>query len=271
MDAATTEDRKHLPPTLPDPHAGERATELLLDALKAAVEQPAEHRLFRWGKLPGLFPSRGGAAGAAATRAIAEQLLEVTRTETRGKLIVEWVRAGPAAVEFIHEHDSPKAILRELRSVLDASRSAIPQWMEQARDEAAQLALRFEHRAAEILERLDKIARTVDATLRRAEAARPQPGAALLRFVPWAVAALEYLDRRQEAAASRCTLPELFRALAKQIPELSLGEYQNGLRRLHDARALTLYPAEPSYVAEPEFSFLLGREFVWYIDRTESL
>src|SRR3954469_6526145 len=50
----------------PDP----RRTELLLDAVKAAIGTPGEHRLFRSGKLAGLFPSRAGPSADAALAAI---------------------------------------------------------------------------------------------------------------------------------------------------------------------------------------------------------
>src|SRR5438067_12803103 len=47
-------------PALVPPPDNPRRTELLLDALKAAIATPGEHRLFRSGKLAGLFPSRAG-------------------------------------------------------------------------------------------------------------------------------------------------------------------------------------------------------------------
>src|ERR1700677_2115436 len=64
MDAAT-----YLPfgadspgPMPKNPHR----TELLLDALKIAIATPGEHRLFRSGKLRGLFHSRVGLAMEAS-------------------------------------------------------------------------------------------------------------------------------------------------------------------------------------------------------------
>ena len=70
-----------------------RRTELLLDALKAAIGTPGEHRLFRSGKLAGLFPSRAGLSAGAAVFAVRTGLLETVRSETRGKVVTEWVRA----------------------------------------------------------------------------------------------------------------------------------------------------------------------------------
>src|SRR5262245_30501200 len=103
-----------------------RRTELLLDGLKAAINTPGEHRLFRSGKLAGLFPSRAGLSAEAAVLAVRTGLLETVRSETRGKAVTEWVRVTPRAVAFVHEHDSPKSVLRELKDVLDATRSGGP-------------------------------------------------------------------------------------------------------------------------------------------------
>ncbi len=50
----------------------DRTTELLLDALKRALAAPGEQRLYKSGKLEGLFPSRTGSAAEAAERACAK-------------------------------------------------------------------------------------------------------------------------------------------------------------------------------------------------------
>jgi plasmid stabilization system protein ParE len=244
-----------------DPRAPEKKAEQLLDALKTALESPSEHRLFRWGKLPGLFASRVGVSAAAATLAVREGYLEITRTEAKGKLVVEWVRATPKALVYVHEHDSPKATLRELRELLAATRDGIPGWLDHSRNELAQLQTRFEHRAAEMLAKLEKLSLRVESALRRAEAVSPVIPQGFNRIVPWAVAGLEYLDRRAERVAGACPLPDLFRALnGSAVADLSLGEFQDGLRRLHDARALRLV-ADPS-LHETEFAFVVDRMLV---------
>lgn len=236
-------------------------TELLLEALRAAVASPGEHRLFRSGKLAGLFRSRVGMAAEAALNALREGLLETVRTETRGKVVTEWVRATPRAVSFIHEHDSPKSILRELKEVLATTRSGIPTWMMEMRQEAASLSARFEAHATAMLGRLDELTLRVEAALRRAESARPTISDGVSRVVPWAIEALEYLDQRiTSGAQGDCPLPELFHAIRLKHPDLTLPAFQNGLRRLHDAGALRLSPA--AIMSEPEFAMLVGGRMV---------
>src|SRR5579885_899952 len=107
----------------------DKVTEALVEALKQSMAETAEQRLFRSGKLAGLFASRSGASGEAATRALRERLLEVVRTETKGKAAVEWVRLTPQGVDFLHHHESPIRALEELREVLQVNQERVPLWL----------------------------------------------------------------------------------------------------------------------------------------------
>jgi hypothetical protein len=245
---------------------GSPRTELLLAGLKAALATPGEHRLFRSGKLAGLFPSRAGLGAEASLLALREGLLETVRTETRGKIITDWVRATPKAVEFIHEHDSPKSVLRELKDVLEAARAGVPAWMAEAKAEVAALSERFETRAAALLAHLNDLAVRVEAALRRAETSGPAVAEPIGRVVPWAMEALEYLDRRPASgAAGDCPLPELFHAVRTKFPELTLPVFHDGLRRLHDVRAVRLTAG--GAMSEPEYAEVVGGQLMYAAGR----
>jgi hypothetical protein len=231
--------------------------ELMLDALKAAIATPGEHRLFRSGKLPGLFLSRAGLSAEAALVALRDGLLETVRTETKGKIVTEWVRATPKTVTFVHENDSPKSVLRELKELLNATREGIPVWMMDAKQEAARLTARFEEQATAMLARLDDLAIRVEAALRRADMKSPGVPEPVRRVVPWAIDALEYLDRRSRLGTwTDCPLPELFQAVRVKFPDLTLTAFQNGLLRLHDVRVLHLSPLIE--MCEPEYALVVG-------------
>jgi hypothetical protein len=254
------------PPIAVEAATDERRTELLLDALKQAIAAPGEHRLFRFGRLAGLFPSRAGLSADAAGLALRGGLLETIRTETRGKLVVEWVQATARAVAYLHEHDSPKSVLRELKDVLQAARDGVPQWMKDARAELADLSYRFDARAAAVLKRLDEVAERVEAALRRAELKAPALAEPVSRLVPWAAAALEYLDQRASGGnRAECPLPELFHTVRSHFPDLGIPAFQDGIKRLHDVRAIRLIPchamAEPEYavVADGQLMYAAGR------------
>lgn len=265
MDAAPTTDAPTLAFT-ESPVVTERRNELLLDGVKAAIATPGEHRLFRFGRLAGLFPSRAGLSADAAGLALKLGLLESVRTEMRGKLVVEWVQATAHAVGYVHEHDSPKSVLRELKDVLQATRDGVPVWMKEAKAEIADISYRFDRRANAILKRLDEVAERVDAVLRRAESRTPAIAEPVGRVIPWAVDALEYLDHRVEGgAAGTCPLPELFHAMRLKFPSLPLPEFHHGVRRLHDLRALRL--AETDMMAEPEHAVLADGKLMYAASR----
>jgi hypothetical protein len=244
----------------------QRHVDLLLDALTAAIGTPGEHRLFRSGKLPGLFPLRIGPCAEAALFALRDGLLETVRTETKGKVVTEWVKATPQGVTFVHDHDSPKAVLKELKDLLDVTRAGVPPWMADARAEVARLSDRFEQRATAVLSRLDELAARVEAALRRAETSGPGLAEPVGKVVPWAVEALEYLDSRITGGASGdCPLPELFNAVRVRFPDLTLTAFHDGLRRLHDVRAVRLTPVEQ--MDEPEYAVVVDGKLTYAVAR----
>jgi hypothetical protein len=88
--------------------------------------------------------------------------------------------------------------------------------------------------------------------------------------VPWGLELLTYLDRRRATGAKEnCPLPELFAAVRRHNPNLSLSEFQTGLRRLGDHKALRLLafdgPAER--MPHPEYALLDGANVLYYAAR----
>lgn len=236
-----------------------RRTELLLEALKSAVAEAREHRLFAAGKFTGLFPNRSTACAEAAHEANQLGLFETVRTETKAKQVIEWVRITPKGIAFLHDHDSPKAVLQDLKATLNATAVGVPAWMHDAREQLAELKIEFETRANEMIGQLSELTRRVEAALRRVDAATPKLPSILQTVVPWGVTALEYLDSRREVLASGdCTLRELFVALRPKFPELSVPEFHTGLRRLHDNRSIRLNPTGSG--SDPEYAILIGAE-----------
>jgi hypothetical protein len=236
----------------------DRVTELLVETLAQAVALPGEHRLFRSGKLDGLFPGRTGVSAEAASRAIREGLLQRVRLETKGKTEIEWVAVTPAGIEFLHQQQSPVEALRALRAVLRANQESIPIWQEDMRSTLRQLEARLTADADAVRQRLAGLERQVGEALQRLEAASPMVPPEILQSAPWAIDALNYLDRRRNAGAAHdCTLPELFSAVVANRPELGLAAFHEGLRQLHRRRALRLRPAEKSEaITQPEFALL---------------
>src|SRR5436190_5717714 len=104
--------------------AKDKVTEALLDALRQALGESREQLLFKSSKQLGLFAGKSGANAEAAARALHERLLEIVRTESKGKTAVEWVRITPVGVTFLHDHESPIRALNDLKEMLKASHEA---------------------------------------------------------------------------------------------------------------------------------------------------
>jgi hypothetical protein len=103
--------------------------------------------------------------------------------------------------------------------------------------------------------------------LSRLEKSRPALPDEVLARVPWAAAALEYLDHRQETgAATACPMPELFEALNGTRQELTVSAFHDGLRHLQERRALRLLPVEdPAACSHPEFALFDGERLLYAV------
>src|SRR5262245_21222886 len=192
----------------------------LLAALRQALSAGGESRLYRSGKLDGLFPSRHGPSAEAAAGSLRDGLLEIVRTETRGKTCIEWARITPRGVDFLHQHESPLAALHDLRQVLRHNQTNLPSWIAQLRQIVQNIETHLQAETQAWQQRLAALERRVDEALRRLEASGPLVPRELAEAHPWSIDALNYLDRRRSGGGGDdCPLPELFAAVARHHPE----------------------------------------------------
>jgi hypothetical protein len=61
----------------------DKATAILLEALRQGAAASGEQRLYRSGKLPGLFAGRTSLHSEIASQAVRDGLLEMVRTEAK--------------------------------------------------------------------------------------------------------------------------------------------------------------------------------------------
>ena len=249
-----------------DPREAEKQEIALLEGLRAALSSD-EARLYRTGKFEGLFAARSGPPGDAAAQALREQLLEHARTEIRGRFEIEWVRLTAKGIEYLYQHDSPRAVLGEMREMLKTTREGVPLWQDEMLKTLELLATNITSEMGRYLSKLDALTKRIDEALRRIEIS-PEMTANLQAVVSWGLDALTYLDRRKQGGASgTCPLPELFGALRGRHPTLTIREFQLGLSRLHESGALRLTPHTGTIIPQPEYAIMLGGELMYHAER----
>jgi hypothetical protein len=240
-------------------------TKLLLEALRQAAGQP-EARLYRSGKVAGLFASRTGPPAEVAAQALADGLLEVVRSETKGKTVTDWVKLTAKGEAFLVENESPLKALEDLHAVLKQNQEGLPVWLGELRG-------RLDDFGANLVEEVQAMSRTlqtltqrvVDA-LERAERMGPALPAGAAGVLPWSNDAVAYLNQRQRSGLGEsCPLPELFAVVRKKEAGLTIRDFHSGLRRLHDRGVLRLLTYDGSDgPPEPEYALLDGPTMYYY-------
>lgn len=242
----------------------DRAKQLLVDALRAGADH-AELRLYRAGKIPGLFSGKTSTNAELARQAVAQGLIEIVRADIKGKAPIEYVRVTPKGVEFVMNADSPVRALEELKSLLATNQDGVPAWIAELRARIEDLSKRFLAEVEAIGHRLDAATARVNDALRRMEKFGPPAPEGAAGALPWAHDAIEYLEQRSQAGiGDRCALPELFGHLSSREDELTIRDFHTGLRRLHDRGLVRLFPAEDLASAEPEYALLDGANVYYF-------
>ncbi len=244
----------------------DKVTEILLEALKQGAGLDGEHRLYRSGKLAGLFAGRTGLNAEIAAQAARDGLIEIVRTETKGKTTTEWAKVTPKGIAFVLEHESPLRALEELRAVLQVNQEGLPVWLAQMRQEMETLTRKLTGEVEAMGRRLDALAGRVGEAIKRADKMGPRLPEGAAAALPWAHDAVGYLHQRQDGGlGEKCPLPELFAAVRKKEGALTIKDFHVGLRRLHDRGVLRLLPFDGADgPPEPEYALLDGPEVYFY-------
>jgi hypothetical protein len=234
----------------------ERHIEQIATACKEAGQHPEGIALYKVGKNPGLFTSKTGPAGEAATQALESGYLELLRTDSKA----ETVRLTPRGEAFLREHLDPKATLEELLLQLKNHQQTMPRWIAEIDAQFAAFRLRslnfLEHQGQAITRLLDR----AESALRRLEGG----GLAALTeaLEPWQVEVLVTLDQKQTSLP----LADIFHALEKAgFTQLTIPDFQHGLLILRDRDAIKLIAENPNDgpMLEPEYALIdEGRIYV---------
>jgi hypothetical protein len=235
----------------------DKTTQLILDALGRAALHPDGAPLHGNKTAPGLFPATA-AGRQAAQRCKDEGLLRVVGSQTRGKTVQETCTPTEKGLAHLVSQSSPKHVLEDFVRALEGRQTQLHELSAATRQTHLGLeALRLV--AQRVLEQLHS--QTALSTPRSAVVA------AQAASNSWYEAALHQLTRWQAAGASEdCPLPALFRQVEQTCAGLSVGQFHDGMRHLHEKGQIYLHPwTGPLYdMPEPTYALLIGHEVLYY-------
>ncbi len=239
----------------------DKSTPLVLEALGRAVAEPAGLPLHGGKAAPGLFAANA-LGKQAAQRCKDDGLLRVVRTETRGKATLEVCAITEKGMAYLMNQVSPKQVLENFVRALESRQDQTAQLLDSARQMQAGLDV-LKATAERVLQQVSHASGN--------GAAKPAgPGHSANGSETWTAEVLSYLARWQASGASEdCSLPDLYRVAKQASPQLSIGHFHDGLRRLLDAGQIYLHPwTGPLYaLPEPPYALLVGHEIAYYASK----
>jgi hypothetical protein len=230
----------------------DKSAQLILDALNRAALHPEGVPLHGNKSAPGLFPATA-AGKQAAQRCKDEGLLRVVATEARGKTACEMCTVTDKGLAHLLSECSPKHVLEDFVRSLEGRQTQLNELI---------AAVRQMHLGMEALRMVtQKVLGSLNATMPSVTT----NGHASSNSCRDAV--LQQLTRWQSAGASEdCPLPALYRQAAQACRGLTVGQFHDVLRELHQQGRIYLHPwTGPLYdIPEPACALLVGHEVLYY-------
>ncbi|MBL8824275.1 MAG: hypothetical protein JNJ77_16940 [Planctomycetia bacterium] len=220
----------------------------LLAGLTAAFASSSECLLISSRTQPGLFPAT--AVGKAAAKAAQEAgWLNVVRSETKGKSLNTYVSLSQAGMEYLLTQNNPKPLLEAIQTQLHQLESTHSELRKQLQN--CQLQIETLRSKTEQLERL------AGSTVTHEKVTMPD----------WESTISGYLMNRQVSRpAEDCPLTELYQHAKQQMPQLSVGTFHDGIRRLQARHEIDLQPWTGSLheLPQPELALMQGHSVAYY-------
>src|SRR5262249_11106569 len=155
---------------------------------------------------------------------------------------------------FLLSQLSPKQVLEDLVRTLEARQVQVSELVAAAR----QWQQGLEALQAMVKKVLEQVPHAVPRAVGPAHSANGTER--------WIADAIAFLTDWQNAGkSSDCPLPDLYRRAQQSTPGLTIGNFHDGLRRLHDQEKVYLHPwTGPMYeIPEPPYALLIGHEIVY--------
>jgi hypothetical protein len=247
-----------------------KATQTEPMALEALTGLLGESRVLHGSaKSPGVFKGASAGDKTAAQFALEKGWLEKTgQTLGKGKSAKDLYRITPAGLQAVLARADPTSVLQKLQESLGSVEKTLAEALRPL-ESLSQL----KSAVAQALERIKPI--DLDAVTRKlAETRQPSaPAANLPDSRPttnaWGEEVVRLAaEQKQRHAFQRLTLPQLYERLRATHPNLTLGEFHDGLRRLQDEKRIRLGPYTQALATldDPRNALFLDREVKYYVE-----
>jgi hypothetical protein len=229
---------------------------LILEALSRAATEPEGVPLLASKAAPGLF-ARSAAGKNAARRCQEDGLIHILRSETRGKTTYQVCAITDKGLAHVLGQTNLRQVLEAFVSALQARQGQVDALLASARACQTHLETLRGHAEKVLRQMQERSQSPVPAHFEKNGKHATDCGDALVA----------QLRRWHEAhALEDCALPELFRLLKPAHPPLSIGQFHDSLRRLHEQRQVYLHPWTGLLyeLPEPALALMVGHEIAYY-------
>jgi hypothetical protein len=237
----------------------DKSSTLILEALTKALAEPGGLPLHGTRKQAGLFTA-GANAKQAAQRCLEEGYLRLLHRQSKGRSVQEFCGLTEKGLAFVLSQVSPKQALEQLVQTLQARHTLVA--------ELVTVVQQWQSGLGALQGVVEKVLRQIQsgpAPTLSAAAVGPAPSTNGSQTST--VDLLACLHQWQTSGApGDCPLPELYRRLKPAAPALTIGQYHDSLRHLHEQEKIYLHPwSGPLYeIPEPAYALLVGHEIAYY-------
>jgi hypothetical protein len=237
----------------------DKSTQLVLEALSRAVADPAGLPLYAGKSSPGLFAPTAPAR-LAAQRCKDDGYLRVLHSESRGKVVHEICSITEKGLAYLLDQASPKQVLEDLVRAVEARRTQVSELVSSARQSQASLEL-LKAIVEKVLTQFQSPG--AHSSGLNGDTRPPERNGS----ETWTSALLSQLAQWHASGASGdCPLPEVYRRVQRLAQSLTVGQFHDGLRQLHQHEQIYLHPwTGPLHeLPEPLYALLIGHEIAYY-------
>lgn len=244
----------------------DKSVALMVEGLSRAATAPQGVPLFGQRKTPGLF-ARTAAAQTAARRCLDTGYLQVVGVETKGKSAFDLCTITEKGVSFLLRQTSPQSVLESLSHAITAQGAASPQLVAEVQS-CQETYATLEQQLGHLVTHLHQPAATNGAVPHLNGNGKPQAN------VDWRGFVVPFLREWESKRPHQdCPLPELYRHLCHHAPDLTIGQFHDGLRQMFAAGQVRLYPwTGPLHeLPEPALALLVGHAVAFYVGPNSSV